>query len=125
MTNPMDNSEMMNQMTQMAMVQALSTVTETLTNTSNMSTTTYAAGMVGKDVTVALTEENEYGMQSVVGSKHGTVVSVNLTNGSPTFRLEGDETDYPLSYLIGIGDITEQAKPDNPDESGEDLTQQP
>ena len=97
---------MINQMTQMAMVQALSSMTETMTATSAMSTTTYVAGMVGKEVTVAITETGAYGVETLKGSKKGIIESVNLTGSSPTFRIKGDDTDHPLSHLLGIGDIT-------------------
>lgn len=119
LTNPMDNSEMMNQMTQMAMVQALSSMTETMTATSAMSTTTYVAGMVGKEVTVAITETGAYGTETLVGSKVGTIESVNLTGSSPTFRIKGDNKDYPLSHLLGIGDVTGAV--DDGGSSGEDI----
>ncbi len=119
MTNPMDNSEMMNQMTQMAMVQALSTMTKTMTASSAMSTTTYVAGLIGKEVTVAVTETSSSGYETVTGSKKGVIASVNLTGSSPTFRLEGDNKNYPLSYLMGVGDITDQVGDGS--ESGEDL----
>lgn len=119
MTNPMDNSEMMNQMTQMAMVQALSTMTETMTASSAMNLTTYAAGLMGKEVTVAVMQENNNGTSTLAGSKKGVVESVNLSGSSPTFRLKDDDTDYPLSYLMGIGDITGETG--DGDESGVDL----
>lgn len=106
LTNPMDNSEMMNQMTQMAMVQALSGMTETMTATSNRSTASYLASMVGKEVTVAITETGSYGMETLKGSKKGIIESVNLTGNAPTFRIQGDDKDYPLSHLLGVGDIT-------------------
>ncbi|MCI8504921.1 MAG: flagellar hook capping protein [Lachnospiraceae bacterium] len=119
MTNPMDNSEMMNQMTQMAMVQALSSMTETMTATSAMSTTTYVAGMVGKEVTVAVTTTGAGGSEILTGSKVGIIESVNLTGSSPTFRIKGDNTDHPLSHLLGIGDVTDSV--DDSNSSGEDL----
>ena len=119
MTNPMDNSEMMNQMTQMAMVQALSTMTETMTASSAMSPTTDVAGLIGKEVTVAVTTTSSSGYETVTGSKLGKIESVNLTGSSPTFRLEGDSKSYPLSYLMGVGNITDQVGDGN--ESGEDL----
>lgn len=119
MTNPMDNSDMMNQMTQMAMVQALSSMTETMTATSAMSTTTYVAGMVGKEVTVAITEENASGIEILKGSKVGVIESVNLTGSAPTFRIKGDSTDHPLSHLLGIGDVTSSVGDGN--SSGEDV----
>lgn len=119
LTNPMDSSEMMNQMTQMAMVQALSSMTETMTATSAMSTTTYVAGMVGKEVTVAVTASGSFGAETLVGSKVGVIESVNLTGSSPTFRIKGDDKDYPLSYLLGIGDVTGSVGDGN--SSGEDI----
>lgn len=119
LTNPMDNNEMMGQMTQMAMVQALSSMTETMTATSAMSTTTYVAGMVGKEVTVAITEAGIGGVEILKGSKKGIIESVNLTGSSPTFRIQGDSTDHPLSHLLGIGDITDSVG--DGDSSGEDL----
>lgn len=105
MTNPMDNSEMMAQLTQMAMIQSIGTMTETMQNFANLSTQTYAAGLVGQEITVAVTAEDAYGMSVPVGVRYGTVESVSLIGGDATFRLEGDDKDYPLSYLIGIGKI--------------------
>ncbi|MCI8513188.1 MAG: flagellar hook capping protein [Lachnospiraceae bacterium] len=120
MTNPMDNSEMMNQMTQMAMVQALSTMTETMTAGSAMDMTVYAAGLMGKEVTVAVMQENANGTLTLAGSKKGVIESVNLSGSAPTFRLKDDDTDYPLAYLMGLGDVTDSVE--NGNESGTDLT---
>ena len=105
MTNPMDNSEMMAQLTQMAMVQSMSAMTESIENTSTINTQVYAASLVGQEVTVAVTEENAFGVETPVGVTYGKVESVNFTGESPMFRLEGDEKDYPLSYLLGMGKI--------------------
>ena len=52
MTNPMDNSEMMAQMTQMAMVQSLGTMTTNMKEEMALTKTTYLAGLIGKEVTV-------------------------------------------------------------------------
>lgn len=105
MTDPMDNSEMMSQLTQMAMIQSISTMTETMQNTANLTTQTYAAGLIGQEVTVAVTENSAYGVTVATGVKYGRVESVSLVGGDATFRLEGDDKDYPLSYLVGIGKI--------------------
>ena len=77
------------------------------------------AGLIGKEVTVAVTETSSSGYETVTGSKKGVIASVNLTGSSPTFRLEGDNKNYPLSYLMGVGDITDQVGDGS--ESGEDL----
>lgn len=105
MTNPMSNSEMMAQMTQMAMVQSLGTMTEAVNNSTNITTQTYAAGLVGQEITVAVTEENEYGQPVATGVKYGSVESVSLVGGIPTFRLVNDDTDYSLSYIVGMGKV--------------------
>lgn len=111
LTDPMDSNDMMGQLTQMAMVQSLSSMTEALDNSVAMDTTTYAASLIGKGVTVAVTDSNNvYGTPIVVGSKYGVVESVNLSGDTLTFRLKGDTTDYPLAYLMGIGDITSESE---------------
>ena len=105
MTNPMSNSEMMAQMTQMAMVQSIGTMTDAVNNSMNITTQTYAAGLVGQEITVAVTEENEYGQPVAVDVKYGIVESVSLVGGNPTIRLADDGTDYSLSYIVGMGKI--------------------
>lgn len=131
MNNPMSNSEMMAQMVQMAMVQSMTSMNEVMENliqtTENqqiISTQTYAAGLVGQEVTVTVTEkviDEETGKETVkaVGSKTGIVESVNFTSATPTFRLEGDDTDYPLTYLLGMGKV-EVKFTDPDDEEGDE-----
>ncbi len=104
-SNPMDSSELMNQLTQMAMVQAMSSMTTAMDNTTAVNTQTYAAGLIGQEVTVAVTEENSYGQESMVGVKYGRVEYVNFTTGNPTFKLEGDSKEYQLSHLLGVGRV--------------------
>ncbi len=105
MTNPMDNSEMMAQMVQMAMVQSLSTMTSTMQASTQASTQTYAASLVGQEVTVAVTEENSFGQDVATGVKYGRIESVSFTSGDPTFKLEGDSKEYSLTHLLGVGQI--------------------
>ena len=105
MTNPMDNSEMMNQMTQMAMVQSLTAMTESIQTSTAASTQTYAAGLVGQEITVAVTEEGDNDTQTAVGVKYGKVEKVSFVGGSPYIYLEGDKKAYPLSYVLGMGKI--------------------
>lgn len=101
MSDPMSNSEMMDQMTQMAMVQSLSAMTESIQTSTAVSTQTYAASLVGQEVT--LVEVDQDG--NAIGVKYGTVASVNLTGSTPTLRLEGENAEYPLSYLMGMGKL--------------------
>lgn len=100
MTDPMSNSEMMQQMVQMAMVQSISTMTESMEASQALSTQTYAAGLIGQSVTVAVTEDGV-----ATGVKLGKVESVNFTSSEPVIRLEGDSKEYPLSYVLGMGKI--------------------
>ena len=69
--NPMDTSEMMASMVQTQMIQAISEMT-------TMQMTTYAASMIGKEVTVAEVDANG----QYTGDKVGTVTSV-LLGSSP------------------------------------------
>ncbi len=102
MTNPMDNSEMMAQLTNMAMVQSLTAMTTSIQNSTAVSTQTYAASMIGQEITVAVIDK-ETGKP--VGVKYGTVASVDFTQGNPVIRLEGDDTEYPMAYVLGVGKI--------------------
>lgn len=121
MTKPMDNSEMMAQMTQMAMVQSLGAMTDSVQTSTAISTQTYSMGLVGQEVTVAVTEENAYGQPTPVGVKYGKVVSVDLTGHIPVVKLEGDDTKYPLSYVLGMGQIEDPYNKDEEEEGGEDV----
>lgn len=114
MTNPMDNSEMMAQMTQMAMVQSMQAMTSSIDTSTAVSVSTYAASLVNQEVTVAVTEDNGYGQEVAVDVKYGVVESVNLTGSSPTIKLKDDDKEYPISYVLGLGKLP------NPYDDGED-----
>ena len=126
MTNPMDNSEIMAQMTQMAMVQAMTTMTDTMKNSSAINTQTYAAGLVGQEVTMAVTQKNIYGQEEPVDVKYAKVEWVNFTSGDPTIKLEGDDKEYNLVHLVGMGKepnpfgTPETDEDGDKDDSGED-----
>ena len=103
--NPMSNSDMMNQMTQMATMNAMTQVTDAVAkfatvsnNLSQVTLTTYSTGLLGKEVTVAIT--NEEG--EVTGTKKGTVTGVDLT-GATAVYIDGKK--YELSQVMGIGDV--------------------
>ena len=90
------------------------TMTEAISTSTAISTQTYAAGLIGQRVTVAVTEKNSNGQETAVDVKYGDVESVNFIGGSPVFRLKGDDKDYSLSYLLGMGEIP------NPYDKGDD-----
>lgn len=124
MTNPMDNSEIMAQMTQMAMVQSLTSMTEAIDTSTAVTSQTYAGGLLGQEVTIAITEEKA-GQEVPVSVKYAKVASVDFTSGNPVLRLEGDTKTYQLAHVIGIGQIpdpykteTDENKPETPGGEG-------
>ena len=106
MSNPMDNSEMMAQMTQMAMVQSLGTMTSTMKEEMALTKTTYLAGLIGKDVTVKVPDADKNPDPNAPKEKSGIIASVNMKGNEATFRIEGDTTEYPLESLLQIGKLS-------------------
>ena len=106
MTNPMDNSEMMAQMTQMAMVQSLGTMTSNMKEEMALTKTTYLAGLIGKDVTVKVPDADKNPDPNAPKEKSGIIASVNMKGNEATFRIEGDTTEYPLESLLQIGKLS-------------------
>ncbi|MCI8659558.1 MAG: flagellar hook capping protein [Lachnospiraceae bacterium] len=105
MSNPMDNSEIMAQMTQMAMVQSMTAMNDAMKNSTAVNTQTYAAGLVGQEVTMAVTTENAYGQETPIDVKYAKVEWVNFTSGNPTIKVEGDDREYQLTHLVGMGRV--------------------
>lgn len=105
MSNPMDNSELMAQMTQMAMMQSMNAMTDSMKNATAVNTQTYAGSLVGQEVTMAVTEENSYGQEVPVDVKYAKVEYVNFTTGDPTIKLVGDNKEYSLTHLVGLGKV--------------------
>lgn len=118
MSNPMDNSELMAQMTQMAMVQSMTSMTEAMKNSTAISTQTYAASLVGQEVTMAVTKENSYGQETPVDVKYATVEWVNFTSGDPTIKLKDDPKEYSLTHLVGMGRVPNPFKDKTGESSG-------
>ena len=98
----MDNSEMMAQMTQMAMVQSLGTMTTNMKQEMALTKTSYLAGLIGKDVSAKVPEAEQKANPNAPKEKSGVIASVNLTGDEPSFRLQGDVTDYPLESLLMV-----------------------
>lgn len=120
MTNPMDNSEIMNQMTQMAMVQSISSMTDAMKNMTTINSQTYAASLVGQEVTMAVTEENAYGQEVPVDVKYAKVEWVNFTSGNPTIKVEGDDKEYQLKHLVGMGKVPNPFKAEGEEDDEDD-----
>jgi flagellar basal-body rod modification protein FlgD len=100
MSNPMDTSDMMNQMSQMAMVQSLTAMTESLKNSQTLSHQSYAASMAGRTVRYTATDE----VTGKLMEKTGVVTGVNLSGGAPTFQIEGETADVSLEDIVAVLD---------------------
>lgn len=105
MTNPMSNSEMMNQMTQMATMNAMSSVSNAvanfavvMNNLSQVTLTGYSTGMIGKEVTVAIQDEKG----EIIEEKTGVVTGVDLT-GAQYIYIGKDK--YKLSQIMSVGEV--------------------
>lgn len=102
MMNPMDDSQMVAQMAQMATVQAM-------TQFSEITTTTYAASLVGKEVVMADTSN---GIKEI----SGVVTGCGFYGGEPILFVDGKS--FYLNQLMAVGKLPEEEKPD--DGKGED-----
>lgn len=117
MSNPMSTGDMMNQMSQMAMVQSLAKVTESLTTVNSMSKQSYAASMIGRDVTYNGTSyKTEDGTTVAEGTRTGTIESVNFSGDEPTFRVSGDPNEYKLSSITKVNASTGTEETDKTEE---------
>ena len=117
MSNPMSTSDMMNQMSQMAMVQSLAKVTESLTTVNSMSKQSYAASMIGREVTYNGTSyKAEDGTTVADGTRTGMIESVNFSGDEPTFRVSGDPNEYKLSSITKVNASTGTEETDKTEE---------
>lgn len=119
MSNPMDNSEMMNQMVQMSSMSAMSKLSDAIANfstvTNNLSTvtlTTYSTGLLGKEVTIAVPVKDGNGKEvkdengtSKMTTVKGVVTGVDLT-GATSVYVGGKK--YELSQVMAVGDVPEE-----------------
>jgi flagellar basal-body rod modification protein FlgD len=108
MSNPMDNSEMMTQMTQIAMMQAMQNFSTAMDDSAKVNTINYGTSMMGKKVSIAYTDKDG----SLV-NKQGIVDRVDIYNGAPKLYLSGDSTNgYAVSSIMSVYDTTSTAMDD-------------
>lgn len=102
--NAADTSEMLNQMVQMSMIQAIADITDAVS-------LSYSASLVGKEVTVG-TFDSEGKLQEVVG----TVTGTGSYNGSPVIYVDGQM--YSMSSIMAVGRLpsTEPAQLEQPEQ---------
>lgn len=93
--NPSSNEDYIQQMVQMTMIQAI-------TDMMDMSMTSYASSMIGKNVVLAETSGNE------VKKVEGVVTGVSIYKGEPILHVNGK--DYTLSQIMVVGKTTAPEK---------------
>ena len=91
-------------------------MTESLNTSAAVTTQTYAGSLIGQEVTVAVTDPDT---GAANGVKYGKVISVDFTQGDPVVRLEGDDTSYKMSSVLGVGKLPEKAGEKDPDRGSE------
>lgn len=96
----MDTSEMLNQLVQMQMVQAM-------TNMTDASIMSYAASLVGKEVTVGEMDSN-----GMIQEHVGIVTGTGLMNGKQVVFV--DDKYYFLSEIMAVGRLPAEPDPETP-----------
>ena len=98
MSSPMDNSEMMTQMTQIAMMQAMDNFSTSMDDFAQVNTINYGTSMMGKSVLIGAIDKN-----GQMTKHNGTVTRVDIYNGVPTLYLDDDtKTGYPVSGVMSV-----------------------
>ncbi len=93
-----DTSEMMNQMVQMSVIQAITNLSTLVSDSTNLS---YAASLVGKEVTIGERHGNE--IQELLG----TVTGTGTLDGKQVIFLDDKETPYYLTDIMAVGRLPE------------------
>lgn len=93
LTNPTDQSDFMNQLTMMTTIQAINEIT-------NVSVVSYAASLVGKEVTIGQTDTSGNITEIV-----GTVTGTGVYSGEQVIFVNGKS--YTLSSIMAVGKLPE------------------
>ncbi|MDD4121404.1 MAG: flagellar hook capping FlgD N-terminal domain-containing protein [Eubacteriales bacterium] len=101
MYNTMDNTQYISQLAQFSMMQAISDLSETFSKSfSDLSlaySTSYSVGLIGKEVTLAKTDN-----AGNISTYRGIVQSVNLFNGNAEVVVDGKA--YVLSSVMKVNE---------------------
>lgn len=92
--NPMNTSEMMSQMVQTQMIEAI-------TNMSTVNTITYASSMIGKEVTMADVDSSG---KFTGGNTSGTITGILM--GENPILFIGDKS-YHMAQIMTVGKVPE------------------
>ncbi|MBO4915685.1 MAG: flagellar hook capping protein [Oscillospiraceae bacterium] len=91
-----DTTEMMNQMVQMSVIQAITNLSTLVTDSTNLS---YAASLVGKEVTIG--EQNGSTIEQILG----TVTGTGTLDGKQVLFLDHKDTPYDIANILAVGSI--------------------
>ncbi len=94
--NTMDTSQMMNQMTQMSVMQAITDISKLIEQSTNLN---YAASLVGKTVTVGVRDGQE------IKEIEGVVTGTGTLSGEQVIFI-GDDCYY-LNSVMAVGHLPE------------------
>lgn len=97
--NPMDTSEMMNQLVQTQMSQMIDQMTAAVTDLTTVNLMSYASSMMGKEVTLA--EVNSSGMYT--GEETTGVVTGVTLGTNPSVVVDGKE--YSIVQIMSVGEV--------------------
>lgn len=105
MSSPMDNAEMMSQLTQMSTVQAMNTFTE-------LATTQYAMSMIGQDVKIASVDTN--GKMNYI---YGKICGINLSQNKVYVDGDSNTEGYGIGNIMEVGAVPVKAGDETDDEN--------
>ena len=94
-----DTTEMMNQMVQMSVIQAITNLSTLVSDSTNLS---YAASLVGKEVTIGERKGSE------IEELLGTVTGTGTLNGKQVIFLDNGDTPYNLTDIMAVGRLPDK-----------------
>lgn len=102
--NQADTNDMMNQLIQMTVMQAITEMSQQVEDLTNANVMSYASSLVGKEVTIGIVDPKTGALaQEIVG----TVTATGVYNGQQVIFI-GDKY-YPLSSIMAVGTLPEKA----------------
>lgn len=93
-------TDMINQMVQMSVIQMLSTVSTSINTMVDASTLSYAASLVGKEVTIG-----EYDAEGNLTQTIGTVTGTGTYQGAQVIFV--NDKQYYLNQILAVGKVPE------------------
>jgi len=114
--NTADTNDMMNQLISMTVMQSLTTLTTAVEEVQTASTMSYAASLVGKDVTLGIYNEKTKEIEEL----YGTVEASGTYDGRQVIFVGGQS--YFLSSIMAVGKLPplEEKPPVDGDGDGDD-----